>query len=374
MRSMVEGADAHAEASPLHRLRRSPSPAPRGRNRRAFRLVTATLSLAILLAVPPAAAAEIVATRETVVETKAVFGQVETRTIVPARARIGGTIQSIAVSEGSEVAEGEVIAAVLDEKLALQRDAANAQLEAIRSQLTNATTDLGRAEQLLQRGAGTQSRVDTAQTQVEVLTNQMAAADANRAVIEQQSREGEVLAPASGRVLSVPVTAGSVVLAGEVVARIAAGETYLRLSLPERHAAEIVEGDKVVVGERVLSADRGDGPIAGTAAVTTREGRLAKVYPEIAEGRVEADVEVEGLGDYFVGERTLVWIPVGRRTTILLPVAAVTTRHGVDTVRIVSGAGEMDVAVILGETFDGDDGGRVEILTGIREGDRVVLP
>jgi len=148
---------------------------------------------AVLLAIPPAAAAEIVATRETVVETKAVFGQVETRTIVPARARIGGTIQSIAVSEGSEVAEGEVIAAVLDEKLALQRDAANAQLEAIRSQLTNATTELGRAEQLLQRGAGTQSRVDTAQTQVEVLTNQMAAADANRAVIEQQSREGEVL-------------------------------------------------------------------------------------------------------------------------------------------------------------------------------------
>jgi hypothetical protein len=118
----------------------------------------------------------------------------------------------------------------------------------------------------------------------------------------------------------------------------------------------------------VLSPGTNDG------AVTTREGRLAKVYPEIAEGRVQADVEVEGLSDYFVGERTLVWIPVGRRQTITLPLAAVTTRHGVDTVRVATENGELDVAVVLGETFAGDDGERVEILTGIREGDRVIVP
>jgi hypothetical protein len=177
-----------------------------------------------------------------------------------------------------------------------------------------------------------------------------------------------VLAPASGRVLSVPVTPGSVVLAGEEISRIAGGGTFLRLSLPERHAAEIVEGDVVAVGERMLTA----GDAAG--AITTREGRLAKVYPEIRDGRVEADVEVEGLGGYFVGERTLVWIPVGRRSAITVPLAAVTTRHGVDTVRIATESGEMDVAVVLGETFAGDEGERVEILTGIRKGDRIVLP
>ncbi len=188
-------------------------------------------------------------------------------------------------------------------------------------------------------------------------------------MIEQQSREGEVLAPASGRVLTVPVTQGSVILAGEEIARVAGGGTFLRLSLPERHAAEIVEGDTVTVGERLLSTGAGE-----ASAVTTRQGRLAKVYPEIREGKVEADVEVEGLGDYFVGERTLVWIPVGRRSVIALPVAAVATRHGVDTVKIMTDGGELDVPVVLGETFAGDNGGRVEILTGIHEGDRVVLP
>jgi hypothetical protein len=159
-------------------------------------------------------------------------------------------------------------------------------------------------------------------------------------------------------VLTVPVTPGSVILAGEEVARIAGGGTFLRLSLPERHAAEIVEGDTVHVGERMIAAG------AAASAIATREGRLAKIYPEIREGRVQADVEVEGLGGYFVGERTQVWIPV----------AAVTTRHGVDTVKIATEGGEVDVPVVLGETFADAAGERVEILTGIHEGDRIVLP
>jgi RND family efflux transporter MFP subunit len=333
----------------------------------ALALVT---SLPLLALFSPASAAEIVAESETIVETKAVFGQVESRNVVPARARIGGTIRSISVEEGSEVEEGQVIAVVVDDKIALQLDAAEAEIEALRSQRDNAQTELTRAEQLLSRGVAPQSRVDQARTQVEVLTNQLSAAESKRAVIEQQSREGEVLAPSPGRVLSVPVTPGSVILAGEPIARIAAGGYFLRLSLPERHAAEMVEGDTVTVGERLLSA--GD---ASGGAITTREGRLVKVYPEITEGRVKADVEVEGLGDYFVGERTLVWIPIGRRQAITLPAEAVTTRHGVDTVTLASDEGEIDVAVVLGETFVGDDGAkRVEILTGIHEGDQVIVP
>jgi hypothetical protein len=59
---------------------------------------------------------------------------------------------------------------------------------------------------------------------------------------------------------------------------------------------------------------------------------------------------------------------------ITIPIAAVTTRHGVDTVRIATEADEIDVPVILGETFTEAEGARVEILTGIHEGDRIVLP
>jgi hypothetical protein len=40
----------------------------------------------------------------------------------------------------------------------------------------------------------------------------------------------------------------------------------------------------------------------------------------------------------------------------------------------VTEAGAIDVPVVLGETFAEAEGARVEILTGIREGDRIVLP
>ncbi|WP_112663183.1 efflux RND transporter periplasmic adaptor subunit [Microvirga flavescens] len=304
----------------------------------------------------------------TIPETKAVFARVESRTVVPARARIGGTIREVKVSEGSQVEEGQVIAVVVDDKIALELNAAEARINQLKSQLENARTELDRAQMLFSRGVGTQSRVDQAKTQFDVTVNQVAAAEADKAVVMQRAREGDVLAPATGRVLTVPVTLGSVVLPGDQISRIASGQYYLRLSIPERHAAEIVEGSSVIIGERGLA------PVRNDSKASVRQGRIVKVYPEIENGRVIADVDVAGLGDYFVNERTLVWIPVGKRSAIVVPPQALTTRHGVDYVRVTTAEGPRDVAVITGETFEDQGQKRIEILTGLRDGDKVVLP
>ncbi len=316
----------------------------------------------------PAAAAEFTVRPMTIVEMKAVFGQVESRSVVPARARLGGTITELKVSEGDVVEAGAIIAVVTDDKIPLELKAADSKISALVSQLENAKTEVERVEELLAQGVAAQSRLDAARLQLEVVTSQIAAAQAEKAVIEQRAREGNSLAPASGRVLTVPVTPGSVILPGEEIARIATGRYYLRLSLPERHASEIAAGDEVAIGERGLS----QGAAASTG--TTRTGRIAKVYPEIAGGREIADVEVSDIGDYFVNERTLVSIPVGRRNVLAVPPEAVKTRHGVDYVGIVTEAGAIDVAVILGETFEENGVARIEILSGLRDGDRVQLP
>jgi len=91
-------------------------------------------------------------------------------------------------------------------------------------------------------------------------------------------------------------------------------------------------------------------------------------------GRVLADVEVDGLGDFFAGERTLVWIPVDQRRVIGVPPEAISNRYGIDYVRLVSGTAPMEVAVIIGETFDTVEGARIEILSGLRDGDKVATP
>ncbi|MCX2721131.1 efflux RND transporter periplasmic adaptor subunit [Roseibium salinum] len=312
-------------------------------------------------------AEEFIARAITVPETKAVFAQVRSRTIVPARARIGGTIQDVRVQEGDGVKTGQIVAVVVDEKIALELEAAEAGLKALQSQLVNARTELERVEQLVNRGSATQSRLDQVKTQFDVVTSQIVGAQAEMAAIEQRASEGDVLAPDNGRVLTVPVTKGSVILPGEEVARIASGQYFLRLAIPERHSAQLREGASVAVGSRGMN------PMAEDDS-EDRVGKIVKIYPEIKQGRVTADVEVEGLGDYFVNERTLVRVPVGERSVVAVPANAIATRHGVDYVRLVTRDGEQDVAVILGRKIDKAEPGLVEVLSGLRDGDRVLLP
>jgi RND family efflux transporter MFP subunit len=332
-----------------------------------LRFLTAVLAGAAIAGAAPANAGEFVVKATTIPEMKAVFGQVESRIVVPARARIGGSVRELRVTQGDEVREGQAIAVVVDDKLALQLNAADAKIEALNSQLSNARVQLERAQQLRASGSGTQVSLDQAKMQFEVTTNQVSAAKAEKTVIEQSAREGTVFAPATGRVLTVPVTLGSVILPGEDIARIAPGPYYLRLSLPERHAGEITQGADVTVGARGLSTAPDGLPAA-------HRGRIVKVYPEIVDGRVIADVEVQGIGDYFVNERTLVSIPVGKREVLAVPPQAIRTMHGVDYVRLVTPTGGMDVAVILGEAVEEDGQSRTEILTGLHDGDRIVLP
>ena len=321
----------------------------------------------ISLLAAPSHAGEYVVHEMAKTDLKAVFGRVESRDIVQARARLGGTIVSLNVEEGKTVKAGEVVATVVDDKLALQLASFDARLKELDAQLQNGLIELKRAQSLLASGTVAKARVDVLQTQVDVLTNQVTALQADKSVVVQQGAEGQVMAPAPGRVLTVPVTQGSVVMPGETVARIAGGGYFLRLSLPERHAAHIKEGDEVLVGQRGLASSQS--PFA-----EARTGKLVKVYPEIEGGLVLADVEVDGLGDFFVGERTLVWIPVDERKVIAVPPSAIFTRFGIDYAQVSGATGPMDVAVIAGDSFSTSAGERIEILSGLRDGDKVLTP
>ena len=204
--------------------------------------------------------------------------------------------------------------------------------------------------------------MDQARTAMDVASATLRARTAERAVLQQNLAEGAVLAPVAGRVLSVPVTAGSVVLPGDSVAQIAEQGFKLRLRVPERHAASLKAGDPV----------RLDGGQLGVAAplVGPLLGRITLVYPQITEGRVVADAEVAGVGDYFVGERLLVWIAAGTRQGIVVPAAFVVTRFGLDNVRLRRDGATVEIPVQRGEAV----GDGVELLSGVGAGDVLVAP
>ncbi len=288
---------------------------------------------------------------------KAVLATVESVDVARARARIPGTIAKLVIDEGSRVRAGEVIAVIDDPKLELRIAAIDARIAALKAREKLALTELERTRELRRKGAVSQARLDTAQTRADVVKAEIAVAKAERAVAVQQRRDGEVHAPGAGRVLKVPVTEGSVVLAGDVIATIATESYILRLKLPERHARFIREGDTVLIGPRGLAADM----------TALGEGKVRQVYPELDRGRVVADVEAKGLGDYFVGERTRVYVATGKRTTMRVPRAFIRRRFGVSFVRLESGA---EVAVQTGAVL----GDEVEVLSGLRDGDVLVRP
>lgn len=310
----------------------------------------------LALWLPLAAAAETITLAPVqLTDWKAVFGRIEARDRLPARARLGGTLVELAVKEGDEVNAGAVLGRIVDEKLAFQLSAIDAKKTALEAQLTNAEAELKRGEDLLSRGVTTVQRLDALRTQVDVLKGQIEAVAAERQVVQQQSNEGAVLAPADGRVLDVPVAMGAVVMPGEVVAVLGGGGIFLRLAVPERHAAALKEGDTL--------------PIEGPEGET--QGKLERVYPLIENGRVVADVAVQGLSDRFVDARVLVRLPMGSREALAVPQGALITRGGVDFVAVETAGGLILRTVIPGEPHQIGGVAMVETLSGLQPGDKV---
>jgi len=317
-----------------------------------------TLAFAFLLAAAPAAAGTLTLEPAEVTDWKAVYGRVEARDTVPARARIGGIVVELDVVEGDSVKAGQRIAVVRDDKLNFQIAALDAQIRALEAQLETARTELSRGEALVERGVATAQRLDQLRTDVDVTSNQLAAAQAQREVVVQQQAEGEVVAPGDGKVLTVPVTRDAVVLPGETIAMIGGGGFFLRLAIPERHAATLEQ----------------DAAIRITTEGGESTGKLAKIYPQIENGRVIADVSVDSLETAFVDARVLVEVPVGTRAALLVPENAVATRSGIDFVTVMENGNAVERAVVLDAPRSPDAAGMVEVLTGLRPGDEVVTP
>lgn len=317
--------------------------------------------LAIALAVAPSAeaAGQTATVRLTTVDDrKAVIATVEPVHELLARTRIGGTVGAINVKEGDKVQAGDKIAVVVDEKLMLQMRATESRIEAQQAERAQAQIDFARAQALRKTGAGSQAKLDEARTRLQVAERNLQALQSDRKVIEQQSIEGAVLAPGAGRILTVPVQVGSVVMAGDTAATMATDNYILRLQLPERHARFLKAGDTILVGARGM----GD---TDNAVVTS--GKVVTVYPHIDQGRVIADVAVDGLGDYFVGERTRVFVATGKRQALVVPENFVYRHFGVSYAKLQNGT---EVVVQPGLPVEGG----IEILSGLHDGDVVVTP
>jgi len=296
---------------------------------------------------------------QTVADLKPVPATLTTRDMADARARIPGTLARLYVKAGDEVRQGQLIATVKDDRIALQTGAYDAQVSAAAAQAAAAQADLARTRDLFAHGVYAQARLDQTEAQAKSASGALAAARSMRAASAEQGAQGAVLAPASGRVLVANVPAGSVVMPGQSIAKITAGPLVVRIELPEGEAAALKVGDVVQLNAEDL---------AGAAT----QGTIVQVYPSVTDSQVVADVSAPGLHKNLVGQTVRASIKVGQRQALVAPRRYIATRFGVDYVWLVRPDGTASQTPV--QTTGGPAADQTEILSGVRAGDILTPP
>lgn len=322
---------------------------------------TLFVSAMAALALSGQAVAQMLTVEESiVVDYRPVIARIEAGDTATARSRLQGVVTRLNVVEGQIVKAGEVVAIVTDETLAPQLSSLSSRIEGLKSQARQSEEDLARNEGLLARGFYPKARLDEERTALDVLRRNLASAEAERRALAARESEGRILAPADAHVTDVNVVQGSVVSPGDVLASFATVNGIVRLALPERHAATISEGETISL--RLPS--RSD---------EIRTATIMRVYPELRQGSVIADATVQGGLTALFGERVDVLAPVGERRAIRIPKEYVSTRFGVDFVRVAVGERFVDAPVALAAPLV-DGTGQYEILSGLKPGDKIQKP
>lgn len=280
------------------------------------------------------------------------------RTVISAK--VLATILSIEVSAGDEVQVGETLVQLDREQLEAQNKQATQVLAAARANRQEAETSFRRIEGLLQQEVATQSEFDQARRRLEV-------AKADELGAEQAVRESEVLL--SYATLTAPK-------AGRIVDRLAE------------------PGDTARPGEPILvlydaRSLRLEAPVLEHLALKLRVGEKLMVYIDAMEREVEATVDeivpqadapsrsflvkasVSPQDNLFEGMFGRLRIPAGERRHLCLATDAVQHIGQLQFVDVVRENGELERRMI--RTGLVGIPGRIEVLSGLSAGERVVL-
>lgn len=283
------------------------------------------------------------------------------RDVGDARSRIGGKLSRVLVREGDTVRAGQIVAVISDDRISLEAQAAAASVAGAQAAADQAQQDLARAERLFIGNAISPAAVEAARSQSKTATAQLKAARAQAGAAQALSNQGQVTAPAAGKVTRIPAPQGAVVAPGEVVVAISTGDRVLRIEIPEAEIDNLKEGATI----RLISDVDGDRVLVAT---------VRQIYPAVANGRVTADLDAPGLDAALVGARVRVLVPAGTRRAIVIPSSYIVTRYGADYVRLARAGGVViEAPVQKGAPAPTDamsDG--VEILSGLRAGDQIL--
>lgn len=302
-------------------------------------------------------------------ELQEAVGSVRARSTAVISARISGSVNGVYVREGDRVGRGTLLASIeAVESGAAFAGAASGVEEASRAlseaqarrKLAEVTSE--RYSRLFAEQAVTRQEFDTRKTELEVASQGVARAEARLAQARQSAKAagavagyGKVTSPISGIVVAKQVEAGQTVFPGTPLMTVEGDSGFrLEVSAPEGLLGKVKEGDRVGIA------------LDGAPAT----GRVSEVVPVVNPGSRTFTVKIDlPAGTLRSGSFGKAFFKVGSRTGVAVPDAAVVQRGALTSVWVVTPEGTARLRLVkLGRSLDG----RVEVLSGLSAGERIV--
>jgi len=279
-------------------------------------------------------------------------------------ALVPGRIQAVLVTEGDRVAAGQALAQLDPSSLSDQLRQAEAAVTQARANLENAKISAERNEGLLQRGIAARKEVEDARTQVSVDEAALKQAEAAESAARTQLSRAMLRAPFAGTVVHRFLGLGEQVDGGgsQPVIEVANIDNLELLgTVPAPRLAEIRSGEEF---------DFQTDSVPGASFKARVIAVLPAVDPATNNGtvRIQIDNRARSLK---LGTFVSVNLPLKQQVNrLILPRQAIyPDESGQPHVYKLSGDQSESVAVQLGiQTKE-----QVEILSGVKDGDKVIL-
>lgn len=284
--------------------------------------------------------------------------------------RVGGRVERLPLEVGDAVRTGQLLGQLetTDHEIAVRQ--AEASLDKAAAESRRADADLERVRGLYESDSAAQGDLDQALAKAQSARAQVVSASQSLARAQRQLDYTSLRSPVDGLVAAVYVEVNENVQAGRVVVRLTSGsQAQVEVAIPEVLISRIREGDPVGVSFDALPGRRFDAlvtevGVAATGAATTFPVtvRLSQATEDVRSG-MAADV-------------TFRFEEVGNRKKILLPAHAIGEDRQGAYVFVLEPTDEAGVGVVrrtaveIGKELTPD--GRIEIRTGVSEGQRVV--
>lgn len=277
-----------------------------------------------------------------------------------------GAVRALYVKKGDYVHKGQTLLKLDDAVARQQLSAAQQQVATTRSQLTLAQTTLQRQQNLWANNIGTEMQVISAKANVQQLSSQLRAAEAQAQVAREQVNFSNVTADISGVVDQVNVRVGETFsgmgASGPQISIVNTSVLKLLVQVPETYL------DRVRVGTPLLITL----PEANDRKINTKASVVSKLIdPASRTFYVEADVP----SDPNIRANQIAKVQIqdySRPDAITIPVNTLQTDQQGKYVLVAVMENKRLVArkkrVIVGELY----GDRLEVKSGLSNGDQLI--